>query len=142
MLSLHVRLGTLAVDTTHEREKNKKYLEPCFEQRRRFTPFVVSTDGRLLQARKRSTRNSWMASTYSNIHWPANYRSFKKRKLTSQLRIQFFSDGWLPVGRIRHRINKLLRQKRNLQPRHEMPRYQNSASSGRSYCSGYHRLVP
>jgi hypothetical protein len=51
------------------------------------------------------TRNKWTASTYSNIHWPAYYRSFKKRKLTSQLRIQKFSNGWLPVGRIRHRIN-------------------------------------
>jgi hypothetical protein len=30
---------------THEREKKKKYLEPCLEQRRHFTPFVVSTDG-------------------------------------------------------------------------------------------------
>ena len=50
-------------------------------------------------------RNNWTASTYSNIHWPAFYRSFKKRKLTSQLRIQKFSNGWLPVGRIRHRIN-------------------------------------
>ena len=29
----------------HEREKKKKYLEPCLEQRRHFTPFVVSTDG-------------------------------------------------------------------------------------------------
>jgi hypothetical protein len=52
-----------------------------------------------------STRNNWTASTYSNIHWPAYYRSIKKRKLTSQLRIHKFSNGWLPVGRIRHRIN-------------------------------------
>ena len=29
----------------HEREKKKKYLEPCLEQRRHFSPFVVSTDG-------------------------------------------------------------------------------------------------
>jgi hypothetical protein len=29
----------------HEREKKRKYLEPCLEQRRHFTPFVVSTDG-------------------------------------------------------------------------------------------------
>jgi hypothetical protein len=51
------------------------------------------------------TRNKWTASTYSSIHWSAFYRSFKKRKLTSQLRLQKFSNGWLPVGRIRHRIN-------------------------------------
>jgi len=29
----------------HEREKKKKYLQPCLEQRRHFTPFVTSTDG-------------------------------------------------------------------------------------------------
>jgi hypothetical protein len=28
----------------HERER-RKYLKPCLEQRRHFTPFVVSTDG-------------------------------------------------------------------------------------------------
>jgi hypothetical protein len=31
----------------HKREKKKKYLGPCLEQRRHFTPFVVSTDGLL-----------------------------------------------------------------------------------------------
>ena len=31
----------------HEREKKRKYLEPCLEQRRHFTPFVASTDGLL-----------------------------------------------------------------------------------------------
>ncbi len=30
---------------TQEREKKKKYLQPCLEQRKHFTPFVVSTDG-------------------------------------------------------------------------------------------------
>jgi hypothetical protein len=29
----------------HERAKKKKYLEACTEQRRHFSPFVVSTDG-------------------------------------------------------------------------------------------------
>jgi hypothetical protein len=29
----------------HEGEKKKKYLEVCLEQRRHFTPFVVSNDG-------------------------------------------------------------------------------------------------
>jgi hypothetical protein len=29
----------------HEREKKRKYLEPCLEQCRHFSPFVVSTDG-------------------------------------------------------------------------------------------------
>ena len=30
-----------------EKEKKKKYLEPCLNQRRSFTPFVVSSDGLL-----------------------------------------------------------------------------------------------
>ena len=30
---------------SQEREKKKKYLEPCLERRRHFTPFVVSADG-------------------------------------------------------------------------------------------------
>ena len=30
-----------------EKDKKNKYLEPCFNQRRSFTPFVVSTDGLL-----------------------------------------------------------------------------------------------
>jgi hypothetical protein len=29
----------------HEREKKKKYLQACLDQRRHFSPFVVSTDG-------------------------------------------------------------------------------------------------
>jgi hypothetical protein len=29
----------------HEKEKKNKYLQDCIEQRRDFTPFVVSTDG-------------------------------------------------------------------------------------------------
>jgi hypothetical protein len=31
----------------HEREKKKKYLGACLEQRRHFSPFVVSTDSLL-----------------------------------------------------------------------------------------------
>ena len=31
----------------HEKEKKKKYLEACLQQRRHFSPFVVSTDGLL-----------------------------------------------------------------------------------------------
>jgi hypothetical protein len=31
----------------HEREKKKKYLEACLEQRRHFSPFVASTVGLL-----------------------------------------------------------------------------------------------
>ena len=34
-----------AILTKHEREKKKKYLSSCTEQRRHFTPFVVTTDG-------------------------------------------------------------------------------------------------
>jgi hypothetical protein len=29
----------------HEREKKKKYLQPCLDRRKHFTPFVVSADG-------------------------------------------------------------------------------------------------
>jgi hypothetical protein len=29
----------------HEKEKKRKYLKPCLEQRRHFTPLVVLTDG-------------------------------------------------------------------------------------------------
>ncbi len=35
----------LKVLANHEREKKRKYLQPCLHQRRHFTPFVVSTDG-------------------------------------------------------------------------------------------------
>jgi hypothetical protein len=35
----------MKVLAAHEREKKRKYLEPCLEQRRHFSPFVVSTDG-------------------------------------------------------------------------------------------------
>jgi hypothetical protein len=31
----------------HENEKKRKYLQPCLDQRRHFSPFVVSTDGML-----------------------------------------------------------------------------------------------
>jgi hypothetical protein len=31
----------------HEREKKKKYLEACLEQRQHFFPFVVATNGLL-----------------------------------------------------------------------------------------------
>jgi hypothetical protein len=33
------------VPEAHEREKKRKYLKSCLEQRRHFTPLVVSTDG-------------------------------------------------------------------------------------------------
>ena len=35
----------MKVLAAHEHEKKNKYLEPCLNQRRHFTPFVVSTDG-------------------------------------------------------------------------------------------------
>jgi hypothetical protein len=67
---------------------------------------AITTAHRLPSLRRHQcNRNNWTTSTYFSIHWPAYYRSFKKRKLTSQLRIHKFSNGWLPVGRIRHRIN-------------------------------------
>ena len=41
---------------SHEGE-NKKYLQACLEQRRRFTPFVVACDGVLGQEAKTVLRN-------------------------------------------------------------------------------------
>jgi hypothetical protein len=35
----------MKVLASHERKKKHKYLEPCLEQFRHFSPFVVSTDG-------------------------------------------------------------------------------------------------
>jgi hypothetical protein len=35
----------MKVLAAHEREKKKKYLADCLNQRRHFTPFVVSIDG-------------------------------------------------------------------------------------------------
>jgi hypothetical protein len=34
----------MKVLAAHEREKKRKCLEPCLEQRRHFSPFVISTD--------------------------------------------------------------------------------------------------
>jgi hypothetical protein len=43
---------------THEKEKKRKYLKPCLEQQRRhFTPFVVSTDGLIGKEAKTFTYN-------------------------------------------------------------------------------------
>ena len=36
-----------AILKSQEKEKKRKYLAACLEQRRHFTPFVVSTDGML-----------------------------------------------------------------------------------------------
>jgi hypothetical protein len=41
-----------------EREKKKKYLEACLEQRRHFSPFVVSTDGLLAQFFSETVRHA------------------------------------------------------------------------------------
>jgi hypothetical protein len=38
---------------THEKEKKRKYLGPCLEQRQHFTPFVCSVDGMALLSRIR-----------------------------------------------------------------------------------------
>jgi hypothetical protein len=41
----NISRAPMKVLAAHEREKKRKYLEPCLEQRRHFSPFVVSTDG-------------------------------------------------------------------------------------------------
>jgi hypothetical protein len=43
----HCKKDPASVLLSQEKEKKKKYLEPCLEQRRHFTPFVDSTDGLL-----------------------------------------------------------------------------------------------
>ncbi len=42
----------MKVLAAHEREKKKKYREPCLEQHCHFTPFVVSTDGMIRKESK------------------------------------------------------------------------------------------
>jgi hypothetical protein len=60
---------------------------------------AITTAHRLPSLRlHQCTRNNWTASTYSNINWPAFSRSFKKRRLTSQLWNQKNSNDWLTVG--------------------------------------------
>jgi hypothetical protein len=41
----NISQAPMKVLAAHKREKKRKYLEPCLEQRRHFSPFVVSTDG-------------------------------------------------------------------------------------------------
>jgi hypothetical protein len=44
------------VSTAHERAKKKKRIGPCLEQRRRFSPFMVSADGLLGKEAKTSLK--------------------------------------------------------------------------------------
>jgi hypothetical protein len=41
----NISRSPMKVLAQHEREKKRKYLEACLDQRRHFSPFVVSTDG-------------------------------------------------------------------------------------------------
>jgi predicted transcriptional regulator len=54
----------------HEKEKKKKYLEACLEQRRTFTPFVVSTDGLIGKEAKTLLK---MLSTLLAEKWGKSY---------------------------------------------------------------------
>jgi hypothetical protein len=53
-----------------EKEKKRKYLEPCLEQRRHFTPFVCSTDGML--GHEASTFAKRLAAKLAN-KWQRTY---------------------------------------------------------------------
>jgi hypothetical protein len=53
-----------------EREKKRKYLGPCLEQRCHFTPFVCSTDG--LLGREASTFAKQLAAKLTN-KWQKPY---------------------------------------------------------------------
>ena len=47
---------------SHEREKNKKYLQACLDQRRHFSPFVLSCDGsECLDAKPRHCSTTYCA---------------------------------------------------------------------------------
>jgi hypothetical protein len=43
----YVKQAPAKVLETQEKEKKRKYLEPCLENRQHFTPFVCSVDGLL-----------------------------------------------------------------------------------------------
>jgi hypothetical protein len=55
---------------TQEKEKKHKYLEPCLEQRRHFTPFVCSTDG--LLGREAATFAKWLIAKLAT-KWQHTY---------------------------------------------------------------------
>jgi hypothetical protein len=58
------------VIATQEKEKKQKYLEPCLEQRRHFTPFVCSTDN--LLGRKAETFAKQLAAKLAT-KWQKTY---------------------------------------------------------------------
>jgi hypothetical protein len=66
----HCKRDPDSVILSQEKEKKKKYLEPCLEQRRHFTPFVVSTDG--LLGREASTLAKRIAQKLA-IKWQRPY---------------------------------------------------------------------
>jgi hypothetical protein len=58
------------VIVTQEKEKKRKYLKACLEQRRHFTPFVCSTDG--LLGREASTFAKRLAAKLAT-KWQRTY---------------------------------------------------------------------
>ena len=49
----------------------------------------------------------WSTTTFDNINWDAISCAYKKRSVNQQLRTTKFMYGWLPVGRLRTRIDPL-----------------------------------
>jgi hypothetical protein len=66
----HCKRDPDSVILSQEMEKKKKYPEPCLEQRRHFTPFVVSIDG--LLGREASTLAKRLAQKLA-IKWQRSY---------------------------------------------------------------------
>ena len=69
-----------------EHEKRKEYLEPSLEQRRYFTPFVVSCQGLF---EKKKTQNSTLVKTRFTIFWSvrrtdaSEAQEFRPEKISS-----------------------------------------------------------
>jgi hypothetical protein len=110
---------------------------------------AISTVHRLpsLQLHK-CTRNNWTVSTYSSIHWPTyNDRSKSKNRPhssgskhspTAGYPLAEFDTASTPTTPILAQVPRAPSRR----PSGPSSQDQNSATSGHSYCSGYHRLVP
>ena len=73
-----LRLDPLALPTTmQEREKKKKYLQACLDQRRHFSPFVVSCDGFLGNEAKDVVLQNFAGSLAKKSGKSYVFRNFK-----------------------------------------------------------------
>ena len=49
--------------------------------------------------------NQWDESTFDSINWEAHGKAYKKRSLNSRIRLLKLLHDWLPIGKMRQRIN-------------------------------------